>query len=291
MFTQRLVDGGDDLVNLARGPENGPPLLFLHGVGRCWQDYAAMIPAFESRWQVHGLDFRGHGLSRPTSGRYRVRDYVRDVVAVVKHAIQRPTILYGHSLGALSAAAAAAELGDLARGVVLEDPPLRILGRGIRNTPFFELFTIMREASRFGGSVAELAKWLSDQTLTVAGSDQRARLGDTRDASALRFGAACLKRVDAELWNPLLEGDWMEGYDPGALLPRIACPVLLLYGKLSEGGMLSESEAAEAASLIPDCARVFVPRAGHLIHGMQSEVTLRLVSGFLESLLLTDGLA
>ena len=47
---------------------------------------------------------------------------------------------------------------------------------------------------------------------------------------------------------------------------------------------LKEQKAAEAERLIPDCSRVRLTGAGHLIHWLQTESLLRLVLSFLESL-------
>src|SRR5262249_38326136 len=80
MLSEKQVTGGDGAINLARGPVNGSPLLFLHGVGRAWQDISQMLGALAWRWHVCALDFRGHGRSARTPGKYLVRDYVRDAV-------------------------------------------------------------------------------------------------------------------------------------------------------------------------------------------------------------------
>src|SRR5947209_9478255 len=94
-------------LNCARGPAHGPPMLFLHGVLRCWQDFLPLIAPLTTRWHVHALDFRGHGRSSPRSGRYRVVDYVEDAAAFLRHGCDEPAVVYGHSLGAMVALAVA----------------------------------------------------------------------------------------------------------------------------------------------------------------------------------------
>ena len=111
-------------LNCARGPAHGPPVLFLHGVLRCWQDFLPLIPSLSLRWQVHALDFRGHGRSAPRTFHYRVRDYVEDAEAFLLHACPAPAVVCGHSLGAMVAlAAAAGPAADRCRALLLEDPP------------------------------------------------------------------------------------------------------------------------------------------------------------------------
>src|SRR5581483_7683841 len=81
MFTERAFNSGELLLNHAVGPVTGPPLLLLHGVTRCWRDFVTLVPPLAPRWQLHGLDFRGHGRSARAPGKYLVTDYVRDAAA------------------------------------------------------------------------------------------------------------------------------------------------------------------------------------------------------------------
>lgn len=287
MFNQRQISGAEGPLNVMYGPRNGPPLVFLHGVGRSWQDFHSLLPALAWRWQVVGLDFRGHGLSARTTGHYLVHHYVRDAVALVAD-LTAPVVMYGHSLGAMVAAAAAAELPQRVRAVVLEDPPFETLGEHIHKTQFHSLFTIMRAASSSPLEVDDLATTLAQQRVMPPGNPEGVRLGDVRDATALRFMAGCLKRVDPEVWDPILQGRWLEGYDRPRVLAGIRCPSLLLQGDVNLGGMLGEAAAAEIQQSVRHCIRQPVAGVGHLIHSLQAETTLRLVGGFLESLVIGD---
>src|SRR5262252_7523053 len=131
-------------LNFARGPEHGPPLVFLHGVLRCWQDFLPLIPALSQRWQVHALDFRGHGRSAPRAFHYRVRDYVEDAEAILSRVCSAPAVICGHSLGAMVAlAAAAGPAADRCRALILEDPPFATMGSRIRQTIFHSQFVGM----------------------------------------------------------------------------------------------------------------------------------------------------
>src|SRR5207302_6991572 len=107
MLTEHTLAVGDDSLHYARGPSSGPPMLFLHGVLRCWQDFLPLIAPLTTRWHVHALDFRGHGRSSPRPGRYRVVDYVEDAAAFLRHGCDEPAVVYGHSLGAMVALAVA----------------------------------------------------------------------------------------------------------------------------------------------------------------------------------------
>jgi pimeloyl-ACP methyl ester carboxylesterase len=283
MFHERQVVGADGGLRLAEGSAEGPPLLFLHGVGRCWQDFTSLLADLSSRWHVMASDLRGHGRSDRTPGMYLVRDYMRDVLELCRQ-LDEPLVIYGHSLGAMVAGAVAATLGSQVRGAILEDPPYKLFAAGADGSPFHSLFTLMRAVSGSHLPVSELAGQLSDARLTVAGSADGVRLGELRDATSIRFGAASLKRVDPAVWDPVLAGAWLEGLAYERLLPEIKCPTLVLQGSEELGGMVSIEAGRELEQLIPDCYRLHWQDAGHLIHNLLPERTLRVVREFLDSI-------
>lgn len=291
MLVERNIPCDGATLNVATGPASGPPLVLLHGVTRKWQDYVSLLPALTLRWQVHALDFRGHGKSARTPGAYRVTDYVADAMALLRD-IGESTVVYGHSLGAMVAAAAAAtaEPGRV-RAVVMEDPPFDTMGARIDRTPYVAQFMGTRDAVLAShGSVDELAARLADVRLPAAGgADNTAagatiRMGDVRDAVALRFLARCLVDIDPELLTPIIEGRWLEGYARDEILRAIECPALLMQADPAAGGMLTAADAASAAALLPRGLLARVPNAGHQIHWAQPDAVLRLTNGFLESL-------
>ncbi len=287
MLVESKLHGGDEPLNFASGPASGPPLLLLHGVTRRWQDFVTLIPALSLRWRVHSLDFRGHGKSGRTPGKYLVKDYVRDAVAFLRHHLKEPAVVYGHSLGAMVAAAAAAEAPQLVRAVVMEDPPFDTLGPRIRETPFHAFFSGVRAALAAGErgetAVEALARRLAEVRVPGMTGAESVRLGDVRDPTSLRFSARCLADMDPEVLLPLVEGRWLEGYDRDALLRRIQCPALLVQADVAAGGMLPDADAASAAALLAQGSLVKLPQVGHLIHWLAPEATARLACGFLES--------
>jgi pimeloyl-ACP methyl ester carboxylesterase len=283
MWLEQTFPGPEGSLQAASGPVSGPPLLFLHGVTRRWQDFLTLLPVLAGRWQIHGLDFRGHGNSGRGAGKYRVVDYVADAVSLLQSRLSEPAVIYGHSLGALVAAAVAAALPGRVRAVVLEDPPAPALIQNIRETPFFHLFAGLHELAGSRLPVSEVARRLAE--VRLPGSDGTSvRLGKIRDATALRFGARCLQDLDPDVLVPLLNGQWLTGYDWAQVLDGVRCPALLLRADEASGGMLSAGEANAMTERLADATRIDLPGCGHLIHWEQAEKTLRHVVGFLESL-------
>lgn len=284
MLSERTFQtGGGIKLNLAAGPPQGPPVLLLHGVTRRWQDFVSLLPALACRRQVFALDFRGHGASARDPGkRYRIADHVEDVLAVLHDAVPAPAVLYGHSMGALVALAAAARAPDRVRAIVLEDPPApRVLG-AFHETAFYPLFKSTQALAGRKGTVQELTRLLG--AVSVPGPAGPTCLAELRDPTALRFGARCLQDADPEVLSPLLESAWLHGLEYPRLTAQVRCPVLLLCGEEACGGMLPRRDADDLASRLADCLRCDLPGVGHLLHWMATETVVRLTLGFLESL-------
>ncbi len=269
---------------VATGPNNGPPLLLLHGVLRAGRDFAPLWPALLPCWQVLAVDQRGHGGSERCPGRYRVCDYAADALALFR-ALEAPgqRVLYGHSLGALVAVAVAAAEPQRTAAVVLEDPPAPSFLADVRHSAWHAIWTQMRALAGSAAPTRDVARALAEVRVPASGW-REVRLGDVRDATSLRFSARCLRDVDPDVFAPLLEDRWLEGFDLAAALAGVQCPALILRGDEALGGMLGRAEAEQLAGLMADGTVVDVPGAGHLIHWQASEATARLVLGFLESL-------
>lgn len=135
---------------------SGPSLLLLHGVTRCGEDWQPLMPALSAHWKVITVDQRGHGES-PRGRGYLVADYIADAVRLVRDELSTPLVIFGHSLGAMVAAAVAAELPQWVRGIVLEDPPFHTMGNRITGSLWQSQFIGMQEVARRSGSIVIVA--------------------------------------------------------------------------------------------------------------------------------------
>lgn len=264
----------------------GPPILFLHGVTRSSRDWMGFLAGLVHRWQPVCLDFRGHGESARCADRYLVGQYVEDAVYIARHFIDQPMVLFGHSLGAMVACAAAERLRDRVLGVILEDPPFETLGTRIRGTPYHSQFVgierLLRE-KRWKG-VADLAKQLADVVIEDPVSNGQYRLGDKRDAAALRFHARCLAQMDPDCLTPIIEGRWLEGFPWARIIERIEAPILVLQADPKTGGMLIDDDAHEIERRAHDALTVRFEGMPHSLHQTATSACLQVVHGFLESL-------
>jgi pimeloyl-ACP methyl ester carboxylesterase len=270
-------------LNYIEGPDNGPPLVLLHGVLRQWSDFVPIIPQLSLRWKVYGIDFRGHGKSSRTPGHYFVADYLRDAASFLSFQLREPAVIYGHSLGAMVALLMAAEMREHIKAVILEDPPFQTMGARIRETPYSGQFSGIKQLLREGISIGELAAKMATIDITVPGSEQRKRLGDVRDMAALRWLATCLQNVDPDVFTPILEGRWLEGYDVDRTIQRVRCPTLVLQADGEAGGMLADDDAGFMERSIGECVRIRFPGVGHAVRWSAHETWSRVVNNYLES--------
>lgn len=282
---EEQIPVGSVRLNVAvSGPDNGPPLVLLHGVTRRWQTFLPILPVLQARWRVVAFDFPGHGRSEPAAdGDYHVVGYVRAAVAFLRRAVSEPAVVYGHSLGAMVTAAVAAEVPERVRAIVLEDPPFDTMGERIRRTPLHSYFAGAQPLAGSQEPVPELASRVADLEFVHPETGVAKRLGDLRDAAAVRFTASCLRRLDPGVLEPIVAGRWLDGYDRDSLLRQIQCPVLLMQADPAAGGMLTDEDAAAVSALVADCTHVRLRGAGHLLHWERTQELSNVVTSFLET--------
>ena len=80
--------------------------------------------------------------------------------------------------------------------------------------------------------------------------------------------------------------EFLEGFDLDQILACITCPVLLLQGNPSLGGMMTNEVVKHVQSILPNTTHVLIEAAGHGLGLDTWEVSplIRAVTSFLESL-------
>jgi len=106
----------------------GPPLVLVHGTAADHGRWAPVLPAFEQHFSVCAVDRRGRGASGD-SEHYAIEREFEDIAAVVD-SLGEPTILLGHSYGALCALEAVLLTRNV-RKLVLYEPGIEVAGEQI----------------------------------------------------------------------------------------------------------------------------------------------------------------
>lgn len=113
-----------NVINYGEVSNEKPALLLIHGQMSIWEDYALVLPELSKNWHIYAVDVYGHGESTHDESLYYLDVNGEDLIWFVDHVIGEPTIVAGHSNGAITAAYIAAYGGKNIAGAVLEDPPV-----------------------------------------------------------------------------------------------------------------------------------------------------------------------
>lgn len=129
-MSPHFVTSSDDvhlaLHHLAAGPATSP-LLIAHATGFNAPAYAPMAEALSDRFDVWGVDVRGHGLSPAAPGDVDWNRYGDDVLAAAEWIIDRSPdattlVGFGHSMGGTAILMAAERRPELFRALALYEP-------------------------------------------------------------------------------------------------------------------------------------------------------------------------
>ena len=293
MLAESSCNTGTTAINFAEGPHHGPPLVLLHGLPGNWHEFLPIMPTLSLLWHTYALDFRGQGKSGRVPGRYLSKYYADDVEQFLRRQLNEPAILLGLSAGGAVALAVAAKCPELVRAVVVGDSPIDMdeLVAWMTSAGFKYWFSILRELAGLGLPFAELSRRIADIPVQVPGQDSPIRYGDRPGVDAIQIQqlAITLSRMDPGVLEYHAEGrasEFLEGFDLDQILARITCPVLLVQGNPSRGGMMTDEVVKHVQSMLPNAMHVLIETAGHGLGLDTWEVAplIRAVTGFLESL-------
>jgi pimeloyl-ACP methyl ester carboxylesterase len=293
MQLEKSFNSGLVEINYAEGPDSGPPLVLLHGLPGRWQKFLPIIPNLSLQWRVCALDFRGQGKSGRTPGQYLSKFYVTDVEQFLQQQLSEPAILFGYSAAGAVALSVAAKRSELVRAVIVGDTPIDMekLIEWMTSEDFQNYFSILRELAGLEYSIAELMKEIADIPIRISGQDMNMRYGDSPGVDIIQIQqlAITLSCMDPGVLEYHAEGrarEFLEGFNLDKVIERITCPVLLLQGNPSLGGMMTNEVVRHVQSILPSAMHVIIETAGHGLGLDTWEVAplLRAVTSFLETL-------
>lgn len=123
-FTEKVykaTDGSE--ISYLEGPNNGEPLLLIHGQMVSKEDYAKVLPELSNHFHIFAVDCYGHGKSSKNPDKYQLISIRDDLIDFMRDVIRDKTFLSGHSSGALISAAIASKDKEQVKGLLLEDGP------------------------------------------------------------------------------------------------------------------------------------------------------------------------
>lgn len=236
----------------------GPPLLLVHGLSGCWQNWLENIPFFARDHRVIAVDLPGFGASEMPAEDISMSGYAATIDALLDELDVDAVRLVGNSMGGFVGAELAIQYPARVERLVLVSAAGISLDRirterthGLRhraeNVAFFYL------------------GWLATQTNAVTG---RPRLRE----QLMRLVAAHPARLSAPLIAEQVAGTGKPGFMPALdamlsyplrdRLEKIACPTFIVWG--DKDILVPVKDASEFERLIPDSRKVIYKDTGHV---------------------------
>ncbi len=106
-------------MNVVDSGGDGPPLLFLHGLGGLWQNWLLNLPAFMDRFRVVAPDLPGFGGSEMPAGRISIQGFARVIDALCERLEITNPVVVGNSMGGFIGAELALAFPTRVRKLVL----------------------------------------------------------------------------------------------------------------------------------------------------------------------------
>ena len=232
----------------------GPPLLFVHGLSGCWQNWLENLPHFARSHRVVAVDLPGFGASPMPPGEISISGYARFLERVCDALSIDAAAVVGNSMG-----------GHIAAELAIASPQrverlMLVAAAGITAEQ------IQRNAVMTGGRVVAAIA-----TRSAARHASLARRPGTRRL-ALSFVVRHPELLSAPLAHELMEGSGKPGFLPALeavlthriseRLPQIACPTSVLWG--TDDHVIPARDAKRFGELIPDVRVEVWPDTGHV---------------------------
>ena len=110
---------------VVEGPEDAPPVVFVHALGRDLTLWDAVMPHLPPLRSLR-FDLRGHGRSDAPPAPYTMGALIRDAERLIDHFALRGAVVVGVDVGGMVAQGLAVKRLDLVRGLVLCGTATRI---------------------------------------------------------------------------------------------------------------------------------------------------------------------
>jgi pimeloyl-ACP methyl ester carboxylesterase len=249
----------------------GPPLLFVHGLSGCWQNWLENIPRFARTHRVIAVDLPGFGASEVPREEISISGYARFLEQLCDALSIDAAAVVGNSMG-----------GHIAAELAIASPQ-RVERLMLVSAAGISAELVQRDAVLTGGRVLAAI-----MTRAAARNAALARRPGTRRI-ALSFVMRHPDRLSAPLAHELMQGAGKPGFLPALeavlthriseRLPQIACPTFVVWG--ADDHVIPVRDAKRFGELIPDVRVEVLPDTGHVAMLERPERFNELLEGFL----------
>ncbi|MDQ4072065.1 MAG: alpha/beta fold hydrolase [Actinomycetota bacterium] len=247
----RLSTGEMTYVDLGEG--EGPPIVFIHGLGGTWQNWLETLPRAAQERRAIAVDLPGFGTSPMPNEEISIPLYARIMKELLDQLGIEWAIVVGNSMGGFVAAEVCIRYQRVDRLVLAA--ACGISTRSLRRRPTVTLF-------RLGGVISAAALAHSREVAA------RPRLRHVALSTVIRHPS----RLHPDVLLQIMPGSNAPGFMPAleALLDynftdrlgEIGCPTLLVWGR--EDILVPVADAEEFERRIPDARKVVFDETGHM---------------------------
>lgn len=233
---------------------DGPPLLFVHGLSGCWQNWLENIPHFAATHRVVAVDLPGFGASPMPREPISIPGYARFLERLCDALSIDAAAVVGNSMG-----------GYIAAELAISSP------QRVERLMLVSAAGITAEHLHRDGVMAGARVVAAVASRAAARHASFARRRGLRRL-ALQFVVRHPERLSAPIAHELMEGSGKPGFLPAMeaivehriseRLPQIACPTFVLWGK--DDRVIPARDAQRFGALIPDVRVVVLPDTGHV---------------------------
>ena len=248
---------GKPINTIALG--EGPPLVFVHGLGGSWQNWLEQLPELAREHRVVAMDLPGFGYSPMPEEQISIAGYARLLDGLLGELGIDAAAVVGNSMGGFIGAELAISFPPRVERLVL----ISAAGLSTHNDPV--PLRAMPALVRLERILAGATAWLAAKSETVM---RRRRLREATLNAVVRHPG----RLPAALAAEQLRGAGKPGfitalqavidYDVRDRLPEIACPTLIVWGDRDR--LITVRDADVFEELIPNSRKVIFEDTGHM---------------------------
>ncbi len=228
------------------GPDDGPPLLMLHGLGTDQLGWMLQRRPFNARYRTIMVDNRGSGRSDKPPGPYRLEDLAADAVAVLDDLAIESAHIMGASMGGALSQIIAVMYPERVRSLVLACTACQL-------QPWRqELFEDWVEQARTQG----MHRWMTANLQWLIGPRSMRRLWPVANVIGLLAQRAPVHGLIGQLQALLAAND-----DLMVELANVSVPTLMVVGSQDILTPVADSELL--AATIPGSRMAVIRGAAH----------------------------
>ncbi len=237
---------------------SGPPLVFIHGLAGCWQNWLEQLPVFAAERRVIAIDLPGFGFSAMPRETISISGYARIVEGLLHELGVDAAAVVGNSMGGFIGAELAIDYPERVERLVL----VSSAGITTDHAPIGRLVPALRFAER---------------ALLIATGAVAARSDTVARRRRLRLVTLSIAVAHPTLLPGPLSAEQLRGSGkPGFIdafqsithyairdrLPQIAAPTLIVWG--ANDRLVPQRDAEVFARLIPDARKIVYADTGHV---------------------------